>query len=167
MNKKIILISTVVAALTGFLIWWFSASQVLARRSSDIIDCVRLEADTGRVQRAFKAENLRDLIADNVTIVYPEMTSTFQHARSSNEPVNLTEQLAKSALLYLGEMSEWITVENESVTVLSHGDGSAKVAVSFELTAKLKGKAEQKGQLEGIFTFEKIEGKWLLTEARF
>lgn len=167
MNKKVILISIAVTALAGFLIWWFSAPQVLARRSADIIDCVRLEEGTGRVQRAFNAENLRDLIAETLTISYPEMKVTFQHARSTNEPIQMSESQAKSALLYLSETAEWINVENDSIKVLSHDDNSAKVSVRFDLKAKLKSKTAQSGQLEGVFTFEKIEGKWLLTGARF
>ncbi|MFC5049011.1 hypothetical protein ACFPK9_00050 [Rubritalea spongiae] len=79
MKQKLISILVPLVLVLGFLFWWFSANQVLKRRSADIIDCVRMEQGTGRIERAFKAENLRDLIDENITVVYPQMESTFSH----------------------------------------------------------------------------------------
>ena len=167
MNKKLITLITLVAGVAGFLCWWFSDSQVLARRSSALIECIELEPNTSRVQRAFKAENLRDLVAEDITVVYPEMESTFQHSRATSEPIFLSRNLAKSALLYLTETSEFITVSGQSVEVSESTDTTAQVHVSFDLAAKLKGKPEQSAKLKGVFTFEKIEGKWLITGVNF
>jgi len=167
MKQKLILILVPLACVIGFLVWWFSTTQVLLRRSADLIDCVRMEKDTGRIKRAFKSENLRDLVASTVTITYPQMESIFAHSRSSNEPITLSEDRAKSALLYLTEMAEWITVENESIEVLSTDEKSAKVKVSFDLAAKLKGKAEQSSAMQGTFSFLYVNNRWLVAEAAF
>ena len=167
MKKKLILILIPLACLVGFLVWWFSTSQVLLRRSSDLIDCVRMEKDTGRIKRAFKAENLRDLVASTITITYPQMETTFSHRRSSNEPITLSEDRAKTSLLYLTEMAEWIIVKNEAVEILNIDDKSAEVAVSFDLTAKLKGKPEQSSSLLGTFSFQYINNRWLVDQATF
>lgn len=167
MNKKLITLATLTAIVAGFLIWWFSTPQVLSRRSADLIDCIQLDRDTNRVQRAFKAENLRDLVAPNISVVYPEMENTFQHTLATSEPIHLSRDLAKSALLYLTETSEYISVDQQEIEVLEHSDNSAAVQVAFDLAAKLKGKPEQSAKLKGIFTFDKIEGKWLVTEVNF
>lgn len=167
MKQKLILILVPLSCLIGFLVWWFSTTQVLLRRSGDFIDCVRMEKDTGRIKRAFKAENLRDLVSSTITVTYPQMESTFANSRSSNEPITLSENRAKTALLYLTEMAEWITVENESIEVLSNDDKSAEVKVSFDLAAKLKGKAEQTAAMNGVFSFQYVNNRWLITEAAF
>ena len=167
MNKKLITLIVLAAITAGFLCWWFSTPKVLERRSSDLIECIQLELDTSRVQRAFKSENLRDLIADNITVIYPQMKNTFQHSRATSEPVTLSQNVAKSALLYLTESAEYINVKDQQVDVTEHSDDSAKVNVKFDIAAKLKGKTEQSASLDGVFYFEKIEGKWLVTEVTF
>jgi hypothetical protein len=167
MKQKLIFILVPLACIIGFLMWWFSTTQVLLRRSADLIDCVRMEKDTGRIQRAFKAENLRDLVASTITITYPQMETTFSHSRSSNEPITLSEDRAKASLLYLTEMAEWITVEDESIAVLSTDEKSAEVKVSFDLAAKLKGKPEQSSAMQGTFSFQYINNRWLVDQATF
>lgn len=167
MPKKLIYTLVPFALILGFLFWWFSTSQVLKRRSADLLDCIRMEDGTGRIERSFKAENLRDLIDDTVTVVYPEMESTFSHRYATNEAITLPEDRAKSALLYLTELAEWITVSNETIEVSQHDDSSAQVSVEFDLAAKLKGKAEQSAKLRGSFEFSYSNNRWLLTAARF
>lgn len=167
MKQKLIILSTALAILVGFLVWWFSTAQVLQRRSAELIDCVRMEKGTGRVKRAFKAENLRDIVASTITVTYPQMETTFVNSHSSNEPITLSEDHAKAALLYLTEMAEWITVENEKIEVLNHDDKSAKVAVSFDLAAKLQNKPEQAAKLQGTFSFKYTDNRWLVSEAAF
>ena len=166
-NKKLILTLIPLACLVGFLFWWFSASQVLQRRSSALIDCVHMEPETSRMERAFKTEKLRDLLADTVTITYPSMETTFAHAMASNEPITLPKDRAKSALLYLTELAEWIKVSEQSVEVVNHDDSSAEVAVAFQLAAKLKGKPEQSAPLQGTFRFSYQQNRWLLRQADF
>lgn len=167
MSKKTLFPAIAIALVAAYLFWWFSTPQVLKRRSSDLIDCVRMEEGTGRVQRAFKADDLRDIITEHVTVTYPQMRSTFNHKYAINTPITLEENQAKSALLYLSELAEWITVENETIEVLEHNDTHAKVKVSFTLSAKLKGKPEQTADLKGIFSFEYKDNRWLVSEATF
>lgn len=167
MKQKIITILVPFVLVLGFLFWWFSSSQVLKRRSADLIDCVRMEQGTGRIERAFKAENLRDLIGDNVTVVYPQMKSTFSHRLSTNEAITLPEDRAKSALLYLTELAEWIKVSEEQINVREHDKKSATVDVAFKLESKLNGKSEQSAQLKGVFEYSYSNNRWLLTAARF
>lgn len=167
MKQKLIIILIPLTFLIGFLFWWFSTSQVLLRRSADLIDCVRMEKDTGRIQRAFKTESLRDIVDNHITVTYPEMETTFTHSLSSNEPITLSEDHAKAALLYLTEMADWITVENETVKVISYGDQVAEVAVNFDLAAKLKGKALQSANLQGTFSFHYTDNRWLVSEVTF
>ena len=167
MKQKIILILVPLACIIGFLVWWFSTSQVLLRRSADLIDCVRMEKDTGRIKRAFKSENLRDLVASTITVTYPQMKTTFDHRRSSNEAITLSEDRAKTALLYLTETAEWITVENEAIEVINVDGDSAEVSVSFDLAAKLKGKPLQSSKLKGTFRFSYDNNRWLVNRATF
>jgi ABC-type sugar transport system ATPase subunit len=167
MQKKLIFTLIPVAIAISFLFWWFSDSQVLQRRSANVIDCIRMEEGTGRIERAFKAENLRDLIDSNLTVVYPKMESTFSHRYATNQAITLPKDRAKTALVYLSEIAEWITVQDESISVIKHNDNSAQVDVSFLLTAKLKGKSEQSSALSGTFEFSYTNNRWLLTAARF
>lgn len=167
MTKKILIPATFILAIIAFLLWWFSTAQVLKRRSLDLIDCVRMEEGTGRVQRAFKADNLKDYITDTITVTYPQMKSTFNHQYSTNLPISLDEDQAKSALLYLTELAEWIKVENESVEVLKHNENAATVKISFDITSKLKNMTEQSASLTGVLTFQYIEKRWLMAEATF
>ena len=167
MSKKQLFLLILVGLVIGFLIWWFSASQVLQRRSAALIESIRMEQGTGRLERAYKTENLRDLLDSTVTITYPAMETTFAHAMASNEPITLPADRAKSALLYLTELAEWISVSDESIEVIGHDDTSAEVAVSFKLAAKLKGKAEQATTMIGVFRFQYTKNRWLLNQADF
>ncbi|MGJ8673555.1 hypothetical protein [Rubritalea sp.] len=167
MQKKLILILTPLALILAFLFWWFSAPQVIMRRSASIIDCVAMEPGTGRLERSFKAENLRDLIDEHLTILYPEMQTSFKHPFSTNEAITLPRDRAKSALLYLTEIAEWITVTDTEIQLREHDESSAIVDVSFKLDAKLNKKPQQSAKLKGTFEFSYTNNRWLLAAAKF
>ncbi len=167
MKQKLLLYLTPVFLGFIFLSWWFSTPQVLQRRSAEIIDCIRMEEGTGRVQRAYKADKLRDLITNTITVEYPEMENTFRHRRANNEPITIDEHHARSALLYLTEIVDWITIENESIKVEEYTDDKARLNIQFTLTAKLRKREAREVNMRGNFEFRYSKNRWLLKVATF
>lgn len=167
MNKKIITPLAFFGGILAILMWWFSATEVIKRRSSTLLECVHFEAGTSRVQRAHKAETLKDLIAGSISIRYPAIENSLNSFFSSDEAITLSEDKAKSALLYLTETAEWINIEEHSIEILSQEKRSAEVKANFTMTHKLKHSAENSVTLTGLFTFSKESGKWLLSAAEF
>ncbi|MFC4994436.1 hypothetical protein [Rubritalea tangerina] len=167
MKPKLLIFVTFASLILATLFWWFSSAQVLKRRTTELLECVEMEKGTGRIERAYKAEKLRDLIDDTITISYPTMSDAFSHTYATNEPITLPEQRAKTALLYLTETADWISVNNQTIQVVNHNKTTAKVRAHFDLSTKLKNRSQSDVSLEATLHFARVKNRWLLREASF
>lgn len=164
--KKIILIALPIA-LIAFGAWFFSDTQVIKRRSAAIIETLELSEGSSRIARAGKSQALRDLLADQVTIIYPDGNNIFKSPIKFSLPITLTNDRITTAHTYLTETVDYMNVENLKIGKPTIQDTTATADVSLKLTAKLKKASEQSTSLDGTFLFTKTKKGWRLSKATF
>lgn len=168
MKSKLLIYIVPVAALTAFLLWWFSDKQIIQRRTNSALDCLELPVGTGRAERVMKADKAKDLLADSVQITYPAGTSVFTGAPVEfKEAITLPKNQAISSHTFMTEIMEFMHVKDRAIKDITIKDDTATVSLSFKLDAKSKKGQQQSKQLDGTLTFKKIKGNWLLAEASF
>lgn len=167
MKSKPTILIILVVAIAGFLMWWFSTEQVLLRRTASLLDSLRIEEGSGRMERAVKADNLAGLLDDPVVITYPNMASIFKSPYATSEPISISGDKAKGAHLYVGELAKFIEVTENSIEVMEHDDTSATVKVDFKMRTLFKNSPEKSANITGTLRYSKVDSHWVLSAGEF
>jgi hypothetical protein len=69
--KRIVISGLALALLIALGLWWFSAEQVLKRRTQSLLATLTLDAGTGRASRTLATYSLTKLLAPQVELDTP------------------------------------------------------------------------------------------------
>lgn len=130
MKKKPLLVAAAALALTiGFLLWWFSDTQVLKRRTAELAGVFTIKADDGKAARLSKNQTLAGLL-------HPEFSCSvdLENHRGEHSKDKLIE-----AHLYLGQVCEASAVRIGKIEVVSVSGKRAEVRSDFSFSVRLKG----------------------------
>lgn len=167
MKNKLIAIAALLIIVISFLCWWYSDKQVILRKTKDAIETLHFEKDSGRIERAFKSDKLNNLLANQLTISYPEGNFHFTQADELSEPITLEKSQAVAAHRYITEIASILEISDISSKVIDINDTTAQVDIQFTMRAQIKHKKAQEHTLSAVITFAKENDIWLISEAKF
>jgi hypothetical protein len=81
--KRPFIIAGLLLGLTGFLFWWFSPTQVLKRRTHNLLETLTLDAGASRSSRQLGVYSLNALLAPEVELssaTISEANGTFERS---------------------------------------------------------------------------------------
>lgn len=167
MKSKTLIYFTPVALVTLFILWFFSDTQILQRRTQSIIETLELQEGTTRIERSAKSQRLQNLLANQISITYPKGQNLFKTSVNLTEPISFSRERATTAHIYLTETLDHMLVEDLNLGTPEVQEDSAIVPLTFELTAKQKNRPQKSSVLDGTFTFRKVDGNWKLSKVIF
>ena len=144
----------VVLVLGGFLMWWFSPSQVVKRRTGSLLETMTLEADTGTAARQMKTYSLNRLLAARVRLENPEI----EEASGSFERSDI--EAGFSWLTSQAKETRFEVEDFKSVTV--DGD-TAQVSLVLTGLVDLKSYRPVDGKYDVTLDWMKEKDGWRLT----
>lgn len=71
--KRLISLIVVLLVLAGFCVWWFSPTQVVKRRSRDLLQILTLDAGAAPASRTISSLQLDRLLKPNVEFDFPSL----------------------------------------------------------------------------------------------
>lgn len=154
--KRLSILGAVLLMLAAFLFWWFSATQVLKRRTQSFLDVMTMDAGTGKSGRQLGVYRLNSLLAEEVELNTPtieQANGTF--ARSELESgFSWISQQAKQTRFILNEI--------QSVDVASD---RGKVVFLIEALVELPAYRPVDGNFQVTFHWQREKDDWRLTRA--
>ena len=124
------------------MLWWFSDSQLLKRKSQALVDCINVTGNESRQYLMLKTNSFANLLAEKVQC----------HVELENHQANLSqEQLIEHHHLFVTNVgSSFITADD--FTVIMGDDNNATVDMSISLN--VTGKKGQQYSESGTLTLE-------------
>jgi len=136
------------------MLWWFSDSQLLKRKSQDLLDCINVTGNESRQYLMLKTNSFANLLADQVQC----------HVELETHQAHFTqEQLVENHHLFVTNVGSSIIIADD-LTVMMGEDNNASVDLSISLN--VTGKKGQQYSESGTMTLEwrKDESdQWQLT----
>ena len=158
MKKSWIIIATVIAIIVGFLMWWFSDTQVLKRRTQELTELFSFEADGSKVTRINKNRLLGEILDKDFSCIIQ-----LESYRGEHHAGELVE-----GHIYLGQVCETSSVDMADFEITSIDDNEATIVAHFSIyLAMKKGGRNYAEESPVTLTWEKSpEGLWLLNGAK-
>ena len=116
--KRILIPLAIVAVIAGFLVWWFSPTQVVKRRTSRLMDVMTLSEGSSPATRQLGVYSLNALIARELVLDTPTITDAngiFERSQIESG-FGWMAGNAKSSTLKI-EKFQSITVNGDEATV--------------------------------------------------
>jgi len=138
----------------AFVMWWFSTSQVLKRRTSSLLETMTLEADSGMAGRQMKTYSLNRLLAESVKLENPEIeaaSGTFERSDIEAGFSWLTNQAKETRF----DVEDFESIEVEGET--------AKVVLTLTGLVDLKSYRPVDGKYDVVLDWRKEGDGWRLT----
>ena len=154
--KRYAIAGLLVAAMAGFAFWWFSATQVLKRRTELLLSVLTLDAGSASTSRQMGGYSLNALLASQVELENP----TLKEAEGSFERSEL--ESAYSWLCSQAKQSHFRSEDLKSVTVT--GD-KAQVVLTLEAVVELPNYRPVDGRYDATLDWVKEEDGWRLVRA--
>jgi hypothetical protein len=128
--KKSLVITTIAFVLTiGFFVWWFSDTQVIKRRTTDLTEVFTIKADNGKAARITKNQALGELVDKDFSCTIDLENYNGEHGKDELLEVHL----------YLGQACESSAVRVGDIEIVSITDGRAEVKSDFSISVRIKG----------------------------
>lgn len=140
----------------GFLVWWFSPTQVVTRRTKDLLEVLTLEDGTAPMSRIQGSLKLDRLLGKKVEISVPAV-------EDANGNFDKTEVGSAYNWLCTGAKETRLKLEGIDSIVIE-GD-KATVVTSLDALVDMKGFRPIDGPGEATFVWRKTEDGWLLEKA--
>ena len=153
--KRALIVAGSLAAATLFLLWWFSAEQVLKRRIESMLSTAEVPPGMSDAGRKARGGHLAGYLAKQVHFTPPE---------SFDLPVSSPVERDTAAALYSGAATyaKEITFTDIQVEKVAVEDGEATVNFSADTIVDLRTRRPVDGILH-VYTFwKKSEEGWLL-----
>ena len=156
--KRALIIATVLILAVGFGVWWFSPTQVVKRRTTELLDTMSFGEGTGKPARGLRVYAISRMLDEVVHLETP----TISEANGTFERSELESGF--SFLLNRAKRSEFSVEDFSSVTV--DGD-SATVVFTVEALVELPTYRPADGRYEVEFSWKRAEDGWRLSRAKW
>lgn len=155
MKKPLIIIGTSFVLATGFLIWWFSDTQVIKRQTVELTELFTMSSGDGKASRVASNQNLAKLLDQKFTCTIDLDNYQGNHGRDA-----LLE-----AHLYLGQSCQFSSVQVSDINIQSQTDSSATVQAEFSISVRMKGGSTHSESSPATLTWAKTSNdEWRLAE---
>jgi hypothetical protein len=154
--KRAAILALAVAVIAGFVIWWFSPTQVVKRRTMGLLDTVSMEAGSGRVTRQMGNYSVNRYLSQRVELdipSVPEANGSFDRA---------TLETGFSSLANLARQTSFQMSELRSIDV--EGD-LARVSLMVDALVEMPSYRPVDGLYLVNFQWRREEDGWRLVSA--
>lgn len=156
--KRIALPLALVAILGILAAWWFSATQVLKRRTHSLLTTLTMDAGTGRAGRHLGAYSLNSILAPSVELITP----TIKEANGSFGRSEL-----ESAYSWLCDQAKQTHFEVRDFRSITITGAQATMNVTLTGLVELPNYRPADGTYEVVFDWQKGDDGWRLTRAKW
>lgn len=155
MKKPLIVAAAVFALVIGLLAWWFSDTQVIKRRTTELTEIFTIKADDGKASRISKNQNLGELLDRTFSCTIDLENYNGGHRRDD----------LIAAHLYLGQVCESSAVRVGAINITGQTNNSATVEAEFSVSVRMKGGKSYSESAPAALVWSKNEnGQWRLSE---
>lgn len=156
MKKPLLIVSVIFALIVGFLVWWFSASQVIKRNTRELAETLTISAGDSKATRGFKGQDFAALLdADFVGSVDVE-----------NYQGDIGRDDAVSGHQYLGFSCQFTRAEVTEIEIINLEGNQAEVHAHFEMHVTTKGGSSYSDEADATLIWVRSkEDTWLLQSA--
>lgn len=155
MKKPLIIAATAFALTIGFLVWWFSDSQVIKRQTGALADAFTMRADDSNATRVSKNQALIELL-DSKFVCSIDLESYDSELRKDE---------LLSGHLYLVRVCQASQVQMANLEITSLTDTSATVVGDFSISIREKDGGSHAERSPATLLWTKTEkGTWKLEE---
>lgn len=154
--KRLIVGIVVLAAVAGFVIWWFSPTQVLKRRTRALLDTVTVDASSGRIARGMQASGIDGFLAPRVNLEVPDEEASGSWRRDE----------VGAGFRYVAARCDFTRFELDSIESLVIGEDSATLDGWIDAEVQVDKKTRVSGRYRTEFTWTKSEDRWRITAVR-
>ena len=156
MKKPIIAGAVIFAAVTAFLVWWFSDTQVIKRRTSLLAETLTISEPDSNPARALKSQKFAELLAKN-------FSGNADLARYSG---NISRDEAISGHQYLSHSVKSSSLTLSDFKIISLESSTAQVSATFSLSITTKnGETDSETSATSLVWIKNDSGKWQLSSA--
>jgi hypothetical protein len=151
--KRLTLIVAVLILLAGFLVWWFSPTQVVARRTRELCQVLTLEADSRAAGRSLGSFKLDGLLQPNVELDIPSI---------ADANGTLARSEIGSTFTWLCNNAKETRFKIERIDAIFVDRDLANVRARIEARVLLSGTQVIDSPGDASFTWRKAEDGWRL-----
>lgn len=156
--KKILPVVVAAIVAIGFLAWFFSAEQVVKRRTGKLMSTLSMEEGSGKAGRQMNSLALGNLIADELELETP----TIEEANGTHQKTEINSGF--TWLTSVAVFTKFEVVDYHSISVTGN---TAKVSASIEATVALTTYRPADGLYEVELDWIKAKDGWRLTRAKW
>ena len=153
MRRKCIAVGVFVL-ICGFLLWWFSASQVVQRKTEGFLEVMSLGRGVGSGGRHLKVYKLNGLLAKSIDIKAPFL---------GDDKRSVMRDDIESAYSWLCDTAVETKFEMDEVESISIDGDQAILQCLITALAEMPKVRSLDGQYRVIFTWNMIEDQWRLS----
>lgn len=154
--KRLIVIASFILFLAGFLVWWFSPAQVVARRTRELCQVLTLEAGSGNAGRSLGSFKLDRLLQPVVEFDIPSIAD-------ANGPLERGE--IGSAYTWLCGNARETRFRIERLDSIVVDRDLANVRARLEARVLLSGSQVVDSPGDASLTWRKTDDGWRLEKA--
>lgn len=145
----------------AFFWWWNQPERVVARRVVSLFESAEVAADAGNIHRGTRGSAIEGYLAPNITFEGPEgPTEEVDGPQSRSSVVSMYAALAK--------FCRRVSLQEPEIDEVTVNGEEAQVKARIDAVIELPG---DKSPVDGIqhldLTWRKIDGKWLLSAAKW
>ena len=143
MKKPLVIAAVAFSLVLGFLVWWFSDTQVVKRRTVELTENFTIKANHGNAARISKNQSLGELVDEDFTC-----TIDLENYRGNHRKGELME-----GHLYLGQSCESSAVRVGEIDIVSMTGDRAVIRADFSICGIGKACAARMGRRRAYTRF--------------
>ncbi|BCX50190.1 hypothetical protein HAHE_40980 [Haloferula helveola] len=149
------MVVAIAAAAVAFLLWWFSATQVLKRRVSSLIDTAVVPASMSDIGRGARGPNVAEFVAGSLEIDSPP-------SLAQDLGPDLNRDTVSALYSAVAKYCRSITVNDLKIQSVDVDGETATVRFSADAVVDLPDRRPVDGIVDVDSRWRKTDGKWLL-----
>lgn len=159
MRPRLIIALVLLIAIAGYAAWWFSPTQVVTRKTHQLLETISLEAGSGLAPRQMRSMTLEKLLAKQVQLaVATEEDLDGKHSRS--DLLSMYSALCNST-----KVSEFKVVTIDTLDA-SAGRAEVKLLISAHVEMTGDGKPFDGNYPTRLVWQKSADDGWQLSEVR-
>lgn len=154
MKNPVIILLAILVAIVGFLMWWFSPTQVVKRQINTLVETLNIAADDGKATRASKNQDFSTLLGEKFAA----------ELNASGMQRYFTKDDAIEAHLALISTCQSCSLSMSNLVLDRVNDSTFRFTCKADASVSLKGGDSQSESGKLTIIWEKTENSWVMKD---